>query len=114
MVEPSLKVIRKKILDDSKQYQCQFLTDAHKLPEGAIENAQANCEKFITLKEEIEQEMKMVEEQVDILKDKVRANLKSEENPDGLLTCKQDDYFDCVAMEREVFRSLLDKDETHW
>ena len=45
---------------------------------------------------------------------KIKVNIKSDEHPDGVLTKSEQDYTDCLKVERAKLQELFAEDETHW
>ena len=53
---------------------------------------------FKSLKEDIDTDMAKIHEISDGVRTKIRENILSNENRDGLLTNKQEDYLKCLKM----------------
>ena len=51
---------------------------------------------------------------LDALQQKVKANLKTEQNPDGLLTRQESKYLDCLSIKHSEFENILMQDEAYW
>ena len=64
---------------------------------------------FDKLKQEIDREMSVVLDRVEAIKGKLRSNLHSENNGDGLLRQSEEDYFKCLQIGylqlEQLFRS---------
>ena len=66
------------------------------------------------IKGEINTGMVRVHEALDDVRKKIRENCKSEQNQDGLLTGKQEDYLQCLEMDYRKFEQLLRQNEANW
>ena len=69
---------------------------------------------FNLLKGEIDTDMAKAHEVLDGVRRKIRANILSKENPDGLLTNSQEDYLQCLAMNYRHLEQMFRKDEAVW
>ena len=58
--------------------------------------------------------MARAHEALDKVCNKIRENILSNENRDGLLTGKQEDYFQCLEMKYRDLEILLRQDEAKW
>ncbi len=48
------------------------------------------------------------------MKAKIKANLKTGQNPDGLLLETEADYEECLTIKHERLENLLKREEEHW
>jgi len=62
------------------------------LPKVVKEKAENNISKLKELESELEEHLKFVEEKFDAVRNKIRANLLTAENPDGILTKRAEEY----------------------
>ena len=44
----------------------------------------------------------------------IKDNLRSEDNPTGLLTKKEADYLECFELKNRQLGELFEQDEAHW
>jgi len=58
--------------------------------------------------------LQVVHEKLDQAKQKVKANLKSARNKDGLLTRGEQAYVKCLELQKEQLEVLFSEDEAHW
>ena len=58
--------------------------------------------------------MARAHQELDGVRMKIRENILSNENTDGLLTGKYDDYFKCLEINYRDLELLLRKDEATW
>ena len=58
--------------------------------------------------------MQEVHEKLENLQKKVIENIYTQENEDGLLIGKLEDYIKCLKLENVKFDQLLQKDESYW
>ena len=90
------------------------MNDGRKLPEEIVARAEQKSAGFRSLKSEIDDEMARAHEALDGVRRKIRENIVSNENEDGLLTGKHDDYLKCLEMNYRNLELLLRKDDAKW
>ena len=61
----------------------------------------AKMEGLLAVKGEIYEDLLVVHEKLEAAQAKVKANLKSAENPEGVLTGEEKVYFDCLRIKKE-------------
>ena len=67
------------------------------------------------MKEEIDSDMARVDEQLDALRAKLRANLHNgESNSEGLLKQSEHKYLDCLELGYQQLEELLQRDAGFW
>ena len=66
------------------------------------------------LKSEIDDDMQIVQEKLDEVASKIRANIANAHNRDGLLLGAEKDYIDCLKVKHRELEELLSRDEAHW
>ena len=66
------------------------------------------------MKGEIDEAIVQLVPKLEVLLRKVKSNVKSAENPDGLLTRGLDQYFGCLDFNSRKLERLLQQDEAHW
>jgi len=71
-------------------------------------------DEFHVIRGKIYEDLQVVHEKLDQVKEKVRASLKSEQNPDGLLTRGEQAYVKCLELQKEQLEVLFSEDEAHW
>ena len=59
------------------------------------------------LKQEIDSQLSVVHERLDSVRALIRANARSEQNVDGLLTKGESRYLDCLELQRARFEDLF-------
>ena len=114
MVEPQELSTRSQILDKQQNSAAEIMNEGRKLPEEMVTTAEHRVTGFKTLKAEIGEEMAKAHEVLDGFRKKIQENILSDENRDGLLTGKLDDYLNCLEIKYLDFELLLRKDETKW
>ena len=114
MVEPQELSTRSQILDKQQNSAAEIMNEGRKLPEEMVTTAEHRVTGFKTLKAEIGEVMAKSHEVLDGFRKKIQENILSDENRDGLLTGKLDDYLNCLEIKYLDFELLLRKDETKW
>ena len=69
---------------------------------------------FNFLRFEMNAELQTIHAGIGRVKEKVSANLKSEENPTGLLTHNERAYIECLELKKCEFEVLLQQDLAYW
>ena len=90
------------------------MNDGRKLPDEIVARAERKSAGFRSLKSEIDSEMARIHEALDGVRRKIRENIVSDENEDGLLTGRNDDYLKCLEINHRELELLLRKDEVKW
>ena len=90
------------------------MNDGRKLPEEIVARAEQKSAGFRSLKSEIDDEIARAHEALNGVRRKIRENILSEKNEDGLLTGKLDDYLRCLEMNYREFELLLREDDAKW
>ena len=100
----------------SKQFNCsaELMDDGIKLSEEMVAVAQQKLTGYNVIKGEIDTGMVRVHEALYDVRRKILENCKSEQNQDGLLTGKQEDYLQCLEMDYRKLEQLLRQDEAKW
>ena len=114
MVEPQESSTRSKILSKQQNYASKILNEGKKLPEEMVAVAEQKLSGFNSLKSEIDDGMARAHQELDGVRMKIRENILSNENTDGLLTGKYDDYIKCLEINYRDLELLLRKDEATW
>ena len=87
---------------------------ADKEPQELQSHAKNQIDAFNLLKGEIYAELLAVHEGLGRVKQKVSANVKSPQNPNGLLTRQEQAYNDCLELKKCEFEVLLQEDQAFW
>ena len=58
--------------------------------------------------------MLTVLEKLDQMSRKIKENIKSEANVDGLLIGEEEQYLECLKLGHRDFEELMQKDDAHW
>ena len=83
-------------------------------PDNLIEQARKKMEDFRQLRSEIDNDVFVMKEFIRDLKKKIKDNIRSETNPDGLLTQKELNYFSNLVLTCDGLAYQLNADEAHW
>ena len=84
-----------------------YLERASHVPQENFSSAHAKAEAFNGLKGEIDTEMLGILEKMEGLSQKVKANVRSDENPEGLLTRREEEYLRCLETGHRELEDLL-------
>lgn len=49
-----------------------------------------------------------------MVRQQVKDNCRTEQNPDGVLTGRAQDYTDCLELRGQDFEQMLEQDRAHW
>ena len=79
-----------------------------------VDSAQEKLVGFESLKHEIDAVMGEAVEKIDAAEALIRANVRTEQNPDGLLTNEPEEYLDCLKIAHRELQELLARDGTFW
>ena len=79
-----------------------------------IREASDKRDAFSSLKGDINNGILEVLTKLDALQQKVKANMKTDQNPDGLLTRSEFSYIACLSIRHAPLENLLMQDEVHW
>ena len=79
-----------------------------------IATAESRMTCFTLVKKEIDQQMKVIQEKVDIVIATIKANVQSVDNPTGLLMRGEAEYLKCLQIKNERLEELMRQDEAHW
>ena len=66
------------------------------------------------LRTSINEDLDTVQQKLNQIGQKIVSNLKSNNQPDGLLTQSEREYIDCLKLNRDGMQVLFRKDEAHW
>lgn len=80
-----LKGVKRSLVESSKRFQNDFMDQLEALPKYEIDQAKEKCTKLEELVYNIKGFMKMAEEAFDTLLQELAENVRSDENPEGLL-----------------------------
>ena len=69
---------------------------------------------FLSVKLDIYNQLAEIHGRLDKVKVKIRENVRSQENPEGVFTLQKEDYLKCLELQHEELESLMRYDETHW
>ena len=69
---------------------------------------------FRSLKAELDEDLAGILQRVEQFKTKIKANLYSNENQDGLLTRGEEKYLSCLQIEYQRLENLYREDEAQW
>ena len=98
MVEKQELSKRQKILNKHSSFTGEILNEGRGLHEEIITVTEYRFARFKSLKTEIDDDMARAHEVLDRVRKKILENILSDENKDGLLTGKHDDYLKCLEM----------------
>ena len=56
----------------------------------------------------------MAHEKLTKVKKAVKANMRNEQNPDGLLTREERAYMNCLELQERELEELFEEDEAYW
>ena len=102
--EPSSQQI---VSEHRQEADKSLLEKARHVPSENFNSAQAKAEAFNGLKGEIDTEMLGILEKMEGLSQKVKANIRSDENPEGLLTRREEEYLRCLETGHRELEDLL-------
>ena len=71
-------------------------------------------EGFRELKTELDGYMQEVLGTVDLMKSRIKDNVKSDANPEGLLLSKYEKYMQCLETKHEELEKVYRSDEANW
>ena len=109
-----LKGVRLQLSNFTKQFQSDFHDKADAMPEFEKKEAEARVAKYTALEDELEHCVKIIDDGIFQLSKKVKENLRTEQNPEGLLISNESDYLDCLEYKKQTFLDLMAKDKKHW
>lgn len=69
---------------------------------------------FNTFRADIDADILAIRAQILSLTSKIKAQVRSEENPNGLLIQDQAHYLRCLKFQTEELGSVLEKDKGYW
>ena len=79
-----------------------------------ISEAKEQRQEFLSLQSHLKADFaELIVKQAEF-RQKVKSNMRTKENPNGVLTRKESDYFECLEIKHEQFTNLLSQDEAHW
>ena len=84
MVEAAPKNVCRKILDGIKEHQNWLADESEAMPDFFERQAQGKIQQTDEFKESVMADAKMLEELRDDMMLKIKARVKSDDNPDGL------------------------------
>lgn len=79
-----------------------------------VKQAQRRVDEYNVLQSELYDEMMKLSDSLERVKGKIRVNVLSEQNQNGLLMSDEQDYLKCLDMNHRGFEELLRKDEVKW
>ena len=71
-------------------------------------------EGFRELKKELDGYMQEVLGKLDLMKSRIKDNIKSDANPEGLLLSKEEKYMQCLETKHEELEKVYRSDEKTW
>ena len=90
------------------------LNKGKELPSMIISQAQDKCANLQSFKSEIDVDMMALLELTDAIKQKITRCLKTNENPDGLLTQLEQEYLSCLDIGHRKLEDLFSQDDAYW
>ena len=114
MAEPQEHSIQEKILSVIESKNKIVIEESKGLPKEKVSVAQQRLDGFKILKTELDTDMQVVLEKLGAMKNKVKENAHSRDNPNGLLTKDVALYQACLNLEHEKLEVLYRGDETAW
>ena len=84
------------------------------LSDEIVTRAKDKLEGFEKLKSEIDTAMMEVHQKIDGVSQMIKANVRSEDNPNGLLVKPSDDYLKCLELQHRDLEVLLRQDDAYW
>ena len=76
--------------------------------------AEDKIELFKKLKARFYEDLHLVHEKLEKVKNGVQANMKNDQNPHGLLTRAEDTYMSCLELKARELEELFQEDEAYW
>ena len=77
-----------------------------KIPQIEIQNAKEKCKRVTSEIDLIDELAKLALDAQDELKERIEESLKTESNPNGILTKPKERYDACMKMDRDGIRSI--------
>ena len=105
---------KEKILTSHGDLSAKIIRDSKNIPDKTIDAAQLKIVQFKSLEKEINAEMVAVLKQAIAIKKKINLNLQTEDNPEGLLTHPELEYFKCLEVDYVNLKNLLEMDSQYW
>ena len=84
------------------------------MPNEIVSSAEGRLVSFRNLKSEIDTDMMVIHERSLAISQKISANIKSEEKPEGLLTRNAQDYLKCLKFGHGELELLFREDDAYW
>ena len=109
-----LKGVKRDLIQGSKEYQQKFQEQLEALPEFEKEQARKKCKEMADLVYEIETMIKLTEDVFMGLREKLEASFASDENKTGLMVQDPSEYLDCVKLDKDRLRAVMEKDTKHY
>lgn len=97
-----------------REHSHSILISSKSVKEELTQQAQGKRDGLANLQAYFEAVLSTVLDKLDGLKRVVQENIKSEQNPDGLLTRSEQDYIDCLELNYHEFQTLLVQDAAYW
>ena len=94
------KLVRKKLIECSKQYQNDFIEAAEPLTTVERDEAKAILDSYHAFVYEVDGDFKRIEDAVDTLQCRIQSQIRSESTPHGCLTQEASKYFEHLKIER--------------
>ena len=104
---------QEEVLQMHDDFMTSVLNKGKDLPKAIVSQAQDKVAHFQSFKSEIDTDMMALLELSDALKQKITRCLKTDANPDGLLTHSEQEYLSCLVNQRKL-EYLLRQDDAHW
>ena len=84
------------------------------LPTHMVSHVEGKVEQIKDLSARLSKKLLLVCKNLDVIKEEITANLKSDDNPDGLLTSRLQVYMQCLDLKRCDLDVLLAQDAAYW
>ena len=98
--QPQEKSLGDSILEKRKRQDAEIVAEGNFLPSEILQEVNDQKAKFLKVKSDIDVKMTVVNQTLEEVRQTIRDNLQSENNLNGVLTCKEIQYISCLELKQ--------------
>ena len=95
------------MLDKYQEFRDYALTTGGKVPDEIIEKAELRLQNFKQVRSEIDDEVVQVLEVLTSLAQRIKDNLQTDDNPEGVLELPEEEYLSCLDVRHRDLDEIL-------